>query len=372
MGQGIDLLGGITRILPEQPPPPIDLTHARAALIIKLSSIGDVVHALPVASALKCAYPALRLTWAGEEWAAPLVIGHPCVDRVVVFPTLVRWPSKPFTWARLLNTAMRELRSEQYDVAIDLQGLARSAIISAFSRSSCRLARAGQREGAHLVSFGVALPDSQLHAVDEYLCLARNLGAPDKAAVFSLPVSADARQSVARMLRSHEVSDRDRLIVVNPSAARRWKQWPLERWVAVVDALGTAGTVVIVGAAANARAHCEIRSRVSRPLVDFTGRTTLAELVALIERASLHVASDTGTIHIAVALGTPVVGIYGPTSPLRVGPYQRADCAMHHREQCGASCPAYCVRQRRCLTAVTPGEVIAKAHEALAEAEAFA
>src|SRR5262245_7435376 len=150
MGQGIDLLGGITRIIAERPPPPIDLTHARTALIIKLSSIGDVVHALPVASALKRTYPALRLTWAVEEWTAPLVTGHPCVDRVVVFPTLVRWPSKPLVWWRHLKCAIGELRSEPYDVAIDLQGLARSAAIGALSRSACRVARAGQREGAHL------------------------------------------------------------------------------------------------------------------------------------------------------------------------------------------------------------------------------
>src|SRR6476620_9896873 len=129
MGQGIDLLGAFTRIRPESPPPFIDGSRLRTLLLIKLSSIGDVVHALPTASAIKRAYPSLRVTWAVEEWTAPLVADHPAVDRVVVFPTLVAWPSRPATWTRRLRSAIHELQAERYDVAIDLQGLARSAAI---------------------------------------------------------------------------------------------------------------------------------------------------------------------------------------------------------------------------------------------------
>src|SRR5258708_18394281 len=158
MGQGIDLLGAATRIRPERPPPFIDGSHLRTLLLVKLSSIGDVVHALPTASAIKRAYPSLRVTWAVEEWTAPLVASHPAVDRVVIFPTLVAWPSRPAPWTRQLRAAIRDLQSEPYDIAIDLQGLARSAAISVLSRASLRIARAGQREGAHLVSRGVPMP----------------------------------------------------------------------------------------------------------------------------------------------------------------------------------------------------------------------
>src|SRR5262249_51605690 len=146
MGQGIDLLGSVTRIRPEWPPPSIDGSRLRSLLLIKLSSIGDVVHALPTASAIKRAYPSLRLTWAVEEWTAPLVIEHPAADRVVVFPTLVSWPSRPVAWVRRAREAVRGLQAEQYDIALDLQGLARSAAISLLSRAPLRIARAGQRE----------------------------------------------------------------------------------------------------------------------------------------------------------------------------------------------------------------------------------
>ena len=364
MGQRRDLLGSITRIFPERPPPRLDGSRIRTVLIIKLSSIGDVVHALPVASALKRSYPEIRITWAVEEWTAPVVAAHPFVDRLIVFPTLAHWPRKPVKWAKELARATRELRSERYDVVIDLQGLARSALLSALSRSSLRVARAGQREGAHLVSFGVPLPADQLHAVDEYLHVAHCLGASQEPATFALQVSDAARRSIAQMLAESGVGNGEPLIVVNPSTAR-WKQWPMDRWAAVVEALCDRATVVLVGTRVNERDHARMVSRIPRRVLDFTGKTTLSEVVALLERASLHVAPDTGTVHIATALGTPVVAVYGPTSPTRVGPYQQLERVVHHGEKCGSSCPGYCFRARQCLAAATADELIAKAHEAL-------
>ena len=157
VGNGIDLLGTITRVVPERNPPASDRSRLRTFLIIKLSSIGDVAHDLPVASALRQRFPSARISWVAEEWTAPLVIGHPVVDRVIVCPTMVRWPAPTGLWLRQLRGAIRELRSERYDVALDLQGLARRAAVAALSRASLRIARAGQREGSHLVSYGVPL-----------------------------------------------------------------------------------------------------------------------------------------------------------------------------------------------------------------------
>lgn len=367
MGQGIDLVGSITRIVAERPPPPIDLARVRSVLIIKLSSVGDVVHALPVATALKRSAPLLRITWAVEAWTAPLVAGHPAIDRVVIFPAMVKWPSDRSLWIRDFRAAVRELRRESYNVAIDLQGLARSAVLSRLSRAALRIARAGQREGAHLISFGVPLPDARIHAVEEYLEVAKTLGAKTGPVSFSLPVSRDAARAVARMLAAHDVSPLARIIVVNPSASGRWKHWPFDRWVNVIDTLADAGTMVLAGASAQARAHAEIARRANRRPIDLTGQTTLAELVALLERASLHVAPDTGTVHIAAALETPVVAIYGPTRPWRVGPYGQPAGVVYHGERCGAGCPAYCVRGRACLDAATAGEVIEKARMSLAD-----
>jgi heptosyltransferase I len=365
MGQGVDLLGSLTRIVPERAPAPIDGSRLERLLIVKLSSIGDVVHALPTASAIRRAFPAIRITWAIEEWTAPLVIDHPAVDRVVVFPAMPKRPSSSVQWARRFAAAVRELRGEPYDLCLDLQGLARSAALALLSRSPRRIARSGQREGAHLVSSGVALDATAVHAVDECLQLARWIGAAIDPVSFSLPVQRPAAAAVDRLLAARDVAPDRPLVVVNPSSAARWKNWPASQWVAVIDALADCGGIVLIGTAAQVSAHAAIAEAAACPPIDLTGQTTLAEVIALIDRAALHLAPDSGTVHIADALGTPVVAVYGPSRPSRLGPYHQPANVVYHGELCGHGCPAYCARGRRCLAAATPAEVIAKARAAV-------
>jgi lipopolysaccharide heptosyltransferase I len=361
MGRGVDIIGTLTRVRRERPAAAIDGSRLRHVLIVKLTSIGDVVNALPVASALKRSYPSIRITWAIEQWTAPLVEGHRAIDRVVVFPTMVRWPDKPAAWWSQLRTAVRTLRQESYDVAVDLQGLARSAAVTRLSGAAQRIARAGQREGAHLVSDAVPLPGTAIHVVDEYLCVAQALGAAVGDVDFGLPVSAEARRSVDRLLEDLRIPAGQPLIVINPSVSQSWREWPAERWADVASSLADAGTVLLIGSPSQATAHRAIGERASRRPIDLTGKTTLAEVVALLERATLHLAADTGSLHIAVALGTPVVSINGPTSGARAGPYRRPQSVVEHAGLCGRGCPAYCWKGRRCLKAVSAAEVIDRA-----------
>ena len=215
------------------------------------------------------------------------------------------------------------------------------------------------------MSDAVPLPATTVHAVDEYLCVARAVGAAVDPVDFTLPVSDDARRSVDRLLANHQVPAGRPLIVVNPSAARSWKHWPSERWSELLDALADAGTILVIGTAPQVAAHQAITQQARRRPIDLTGRTTLAEMIALLDRAALHLAPDTGTVHVAVALGTPVVAIYGPTSRVRVGPYRHPESVMAHDQLCGRGCPAYCVYGRRCLSAVTTAEVLDKALAAI-------
>jgi lipopolysaccharide heptosyltransferase I len=339
-------------------------------LIVKLSSIGDVVHALPVAAALKAAKPSIRITWAVERWTAPLVTGHPAVDRVVVLPPMMRWPRRPLLWWRDYRAAIGVLREETYDLALDLQGLAKSAIVSWLSRAPSRIARAGQREGAYLVSRGVPLPTTPGHAVDEYLHVARTVGAGTTPVEFHLRSSAATQSRVHDLLATLLVDPDAPMIVVNPSTAQRWKEWPGERWSAVIQRLAGFGTVVMLGTAAQQRAHAAIARAAGTGVVDLTGQTSLEDVIALIERADIHVAADTGTVHIAVAVGTPVVALYGPTSPGRVGPYRQHSAVVSGRDACGRLCPAVCLRQRRCLTSISVDEVVNRAAQVLARREA--
>jgi ADP-heptose:LPS heptosyltransferase len=201
--------------------------------------------------------------------------------------------------------------------------------------------------------------------VDEYLQLARFLGAATRPVEFHLPVERQAIDTVADLLADAGVSDRVPLIVISPSPSQRWKAWPIERWAAVAAALADRGTIAIAGTRGHQELHRQLVARTHRPAVDLTGRTTLSELVALLQRATLHVAHDSGSVHIAAALGTRVVALYGPTSPSRLAPFGQADGVVYHGELCGAECPAYCFRGRRCLAAATPDELIVKARRVL-------
>ena len=124
--------------------PRVDVDRLRSVLIVKMSSIGDVVHALPVATALRRRFPQLRISWAVEERAAPLLADHPAIDRVVVFPPM-RWGEVGPAWTRAVARAVRDLTSEAYDVCLDLQGLAKSSLVALLSRAPLRLGTWNQR-----------------------------------------------------------------------------------------------------------------------------------------------------------------------------------------------------------------------------------
>ncbi len=328
-------------------------------LIVRLSSLGDIVHALPVACALRRAFPAARLTWVVEEPAAELVARHPAVDRVVVFPP-GRWRALGADWLRRYRAARRALRDEPYDVALDLQGLARSAAIALQSRAARRLGAPRQREGAGWISQRVPLPTGG-HVVDEYLACAAALGASTTSVEFALTAEAEARDRVAARLRGR---DGRALITVNPSSARAAKNWPHRSWAATVAALSDMAAVVLIGNDACRRRHAALAKDAPGSVLDLTGQTTLGELVALLDCSDLHIASDTGSLHIAAALGRPVLGLYGPTAPTRAGPYGQPGNVLY-RGGCAPSCPDICPRRRRCLAAITVDDVLDKVQHIL-------
>ena len=344
----------------------IDPSRLRSLLIVKLSSIGDVVHALPVAVALRRRHPYAHITWAAEDWTAPLLHGHPAIDRVVTFPTM-RWGSVDPTWFRSFKDAVRSLRSEPYDISIDLQGLLKSAAVAVLSRAPVRIGIHEQREGAHLVSRAAPRPSGRLHVVEDYLRCAELLGASPTPVSFALPVQSDAIASIAHKLSELQIPADGPLIVINPSASVAWKTWPLPHWARVASALRAAGPVILVGGPAQKSRHAELARQVSQPLYDLTGRTTLTELVALLNRCAIHIAPDTGSAHIAAALGRPVVSVYGPTPSWRKAPYGYEDLAVHGAGQCSVGCPRFCLRDRRCLPSTTD-ELIARARHVLTRA----
>jgi len=334
-------------------------------LIVKMSSIGDVVHALPAASALRRTYPELRISWLIEEELTALVDGHPGVDRVVAIPSVTRGRMS----ARLaaLREAVRLVRAEPYDVALELQGLMVSSLIAVLAGARVRVGRARRREGAHLLTRRVPRLEGA-HAVEESLACARFLGATPGPVRFALPVAPAAATTVASKLVALRLPPDAPLVVLNPSASAAWKLWPAAHWTVAARELAHEASVILVGSRHERSRHDQIARQAGGGVHDLTGETSLAELIAILDRCTLHIAGDTGSCHIAAALGRPVVGIFGSSDPQRLGPYGQGEFLLSGADLCGRLCPHWCSNAQRCLRSITPDRVVAQARRAMAAA----
>lgn len=342
--------------------PRVDGRTVRRLLIVKLSSLGDVVHALPAATALRARFPALHLTWAVEARFAPLVRLQGAADQVVELPRL-DWSAPGRGWWMALRGALDELRGARADAVLDLQGLAKSAALALVSRAPLRYGVAPQREGSRLVARPVPVPAGRRHVVETHLAAAAWLGAAETPVRFGLRADPAAAVGVAGRLAAAGLGGAP-LVVVNPSASRPGKTWPAPHWAAVIGALRRDAAVVVVGGGEQRAAHAALAA--CGAALDLTGTTSLPELAALLARADLHLAADTGSLHLAAALGRPVLGIYGPTPAGRLGPWGQPQAALSGAASCGVTCPRLCLSRRRCLAAVTPAAVLARARAILA------
>ena len=291
--------------------------------IVKLSSIGDVVHALPVAAALKRARPSARVSWIVEAREATLVAGHPDVDEVIVADTR-GWRRRRGAALGEMWTLARALRRRRFDVALDLQGLLKSGVIAALTRAPRRigfsLARSREWPSALVSTVRVRPPADARHVVEQYLALLGPLGIEHPAVEFRFPVDDTAASRIDEFLAHAEIKPHDRLVILNPGAARADKRWPRERFGELARRLGaeTGVRVVVVWGPGEERDAETIAADGGATLAP---STTLREVAALARRARLMVAADTGPLHIAAAVGTPCVGLFGPTSGVRNGPY---------------------------------------------------
>jgi lipopolysaccharide heptosyltransferase I len=303
-----------------------------AIALVKLSALGDVVHALPVADALAAALPRARLTWLVERREAALLRDHPALTEVIDVDTRAwrraRTPRQALAVARSLLALRRRLRAARYDVAIDLQGLVKSGAVTLATGAPVRIGFAAgwSREwlSAAFTNRRVTPPPDARHVVDQYLALLGPLGVTSRpgAARIRLPSRAAAETRIDDFFVGAGLKPRRRLVVLNPGAGRAAKRWPVERFRELAARLchdGDAQVLVLWGPSERETARAIAEIPAPRPAL--APATDIDELVAVVRRASVMVAGDTGPLHLAAAVGTPCVGLYGPTSAERNGPY---------------------------------------------------
>jgi heptosyltransferase-1 len=355
----------------------LDLRHVRRVLIVKLSSIGDVVFALPVSAALGEAFPHWQLTWIVEERAAPMVQGNPYLHEVIVLPS--DWYKRAWsmgTWWRWMSLR-RDLRARRFDLAIDLQGMLRTALIAYHSGARLCLGYSYLREGAPFFLQRVARQRTSIHMVDQLLDVPRFLGASVRQVRFPLHFTPADDAAVTIILRDHGIDADQPFVVISPTdGGYGFKGLGVQRATALIRAIhDDPGNPVVLAGGVEDRTIGAAIMQALEPLqpapANLIGRCNLKQLVALLRRARLHVSCDTGATHIAAALHTPTICVFGRSNPALFAPYGQSGHALHHREQCADPCRLWHARSPlncdqaclapppRCLAAVSAEEIIA-------------
>ncbi len=285
-------------------------------LIVRLSAIGDCLHTLPVLCALREKMPKAFLTWVVEGRSGDLLREHAALDELVIVPR--GWLKSP----RLVWQLRQKFRQLRFDIAIDVQGLTKSAVAAWLSGAPRRIGMKGidGREVSPWLNNVLVEPKSR-HVVDRNLELLAPLGITPSAVQFGVPRTSFEESRADQIVTTAELTTG--FAVINPGAGWPSKLWPAERFAAVARFLGHDRGLpsLVVWAGAKERAMAEAIAAASEGHALMAPPTSLTELAALVRRARLFVSSDTGPLHLAAAVGTPCVALFGPMPAERNGPY---------------------------------------------------
>ena len=347
-------------------------------LVVRLSAMGDVIHGIPAVAALRRERPNLQIGWLVEQRWMELLCAHPperLQPRSELKP-LVEWVhvsdfkgwrkglSSAATW-RDMSGCMREVRAMNYDVALDLQGAIRSAIATRLSGAKSRVGAAEPRELPARKFYTALIATSGAHVVEHALSLASAVAGEDL--TYEPPVFPQDPATEAWADRFYSSIGFCRLAIINPGAGWGAKCWPAESYGEVARALADRGIAVMVNFGPDEEALAQqvrdASGAVARPV-----SCSVSELIALTRRASLFVGGDTGPMHLAAALGVPIVALFGPTRPERNGPYATRAVVLRSPESVDNS--SHTNQPDLALHSIKPEQVIAAADELLKELDA--
>ena len=285
----------------------------RKILIIKPSSLGDVVHSLPFLNVIRTCFPKAEIHWVIAKGLEGLLEGHPMVNKL--------WIINKDKWKKIKNVKgtinelkglFKELKKEKFDLVIDLQGLLRSGILTSATSAPVRIGFAEAREGSKIFYTHKVEGGRDIHAVDRYLKIADFLGCDITDIRFPFPLHFKSS-----IITNYSLSE-DYAVIV-PGARWKTKVWPSKKFGKLSSKLPI--MTVIVGSKTDIDIANEIAALSKGKATSLAGKTDLKELIEVIRNARFMVSNDSGPMHIAAALGIPVFAIFGPTDPLRTGPY---------------------------------------------------
>ncbi len=341
------------------------MTSKLNILIIRLSSIGDVLHGTPVPRALKQALPGCHITWVVGQVAADMVRYNPDIDELFVWPReewekamrAGRFREAWQIWQRLRTY----FHDKHYDIALDIHGLFLSGMVTAASHAPRRIGLSHTRELNHWFMTETAPPPNGPHVIERYLSILRPLQIQAADPRMTLIIPPAATEFAAAFLPEQGVTPADKVIAVNPATTWKAKNWPPAYFAQVIDAVSPHAKVVLCGGPGDRAIAGQVLQAAKTPVIDAVGRTSLLELAALLERADVLVVGDTGPLHMAIAVGTPSVSIFGATDRRRFGPLDNAHIVLSGEKTCPPCHKTVCPRKTLdCLTSIQPQAVIEK------------
>ncbi len=318
-------------------------------LIIKLSAIGDVIHALPVSYAIKETFPDAKVTWVVEPPSLDLLKMNPCVDKILLFK------KKDF---RTLKGFMKEffpfkheLQEQSYDAVLDLQGLFKSAAIAFFAKANIKLGICNMRELSDKVSTPVVGENAQGHIVERYLDTARAMGCVVGQVVFPLQVPVEESERARAIMEHAGVREGNPYVAFAIGANWANKRWTPEQFAALGDWFYQLAVVpILIGnGALDEQLAKEIEAKMEIPPINLVNRTNIPQLAHVLRSSRLIIGGDTGPVHLGAALGVRTIMLMGPTNVERNGPFGQLQNAIEVERPCKGCWKRACPKKEICL-----------------------
>jgi lipopolysaccharide heptosyltransferase I len=364
-------------------------------LLIKPSALGDVVHTIPVLVKLRARYPRARIDWLITPENAEVVRCHPALDNVVLFARR-DFSTRGRRWRALMAffDLLKQIRRAKYDLIIDMHGQVRSAFFALISGARVRIGFdrpvkrtltvsaehdlknvpshgwRGAREGSWLAyTHRIPIPTLDVHAIDRYLWVGELLGFNDDPPDLKIHLPSEAIFKVQQLLEQHGVPADMPLIVLVPGTIWETKHWTIEGFAGVAREFLRERFAVVLAGTKRDQQRCRQIAAAAPGTCNLSGKTTPAELAALIRRAEVAVTNDSGSMHVAASLDKPMVSVFGPTNPVHIGPYERPESVVRADLPC-SPCNyrrlSQCPFDHACMKQVTSAMVVERVEKILA------
>ncbi len=373
-------------------------TEFSRILLIKPSALGDVVHTIPVLVKLRARYPSARIDWLITPENADIVRCHPALSNVVLFARR-DFSKRGRRWRALVAffDLLKQIRRAKYDLVVDMHGQLRSAFFALVSGAHVRIGFdrpikrvltvsaehdlrnvpshgwRGAREGSWIAyTHRVSIPTLDVHAIDRYLWVGPLLGFDDDPPDLTIHLSSDTVRNVEQLLEEQGVTPDMPLVILVPGTIWETKHWTIEGFAGVARHFLHDGFAVALAGTMRDQERCRQIAAAAPGACDLSGKTTPAELAALIRRAEVAVTNDSGSMHVAASLGKPMVSVFGPTNPVHIGPYQRPESVVRVDLPC-SPCNyrrlSQCPFDHACMKQLTPEMVVERVRKIVAMAK---